>query len=126
MSKPNDKTFVDASQKALDKQVNAQSPEITHRLAQARKQALEQQQSSSDPTQLWVSSLQRSMFPTGIAMAALVLLILWLPINEDTQELVQDNLLSLETLDLLSAEEDLDLYEELEFINWLSLQAEQG
>ena len=126
MSDPNDKAFVDACKKALDKQVNDQSLEITHRLTQARKQALGQQQSSPEPTQLWVNSLQRSMFPTGLAMAALLLLTLWLPINDDTQELAQDNLLSLETLDLLSAEEDLDLYEELEFINWLSLQAEQG
>ncbi|WP_415900715.1 DUF3619 family protein [Neptuniibacter sp. QD48_11] len=126
MSDPNDKAFVDACKKALDKQVNDQSPEITHRLAQARKQSLEQKESSSEPTQLWVHSLQNNMFPTGIAMAALLLLTLWLPINDDTQELVQNNLLSLETLDLLSAEEDLDLYEELEFINWLSLQAEQG
>ena len=127
MSKVNDDAFLDATRNALDNLEETQSPDIARALSAARKQALIKNTKKQDSIRIPVSMFKRTLLPTGLTAIGLLFFTLWFPTDPINKvPTATPELLSFETLDLLSAEEDLDLYEELEFINWLSRQAKQG
>lgn len=122
-----DEAFIDASKRVLDEQINSQSPDLNLALFNARQQALKAQGKPKSRPSTWIGLLDRPLIPIGFATTAILVIVLWLP--TPSSDLTLDNdveTLSIELLDMLSAEEDIALYEELEFINWLSSQAEQG
>ncbi len=127
MSKENDDAFLDATRNALDNLEETQSPDIARALTAARKQALIKKPKKRDSSGVAASMFKRTLLPTGLTAIGLLIFTLWFPTDPINKvPTATPELLSFETLDLLSAEEDLDLYEELEFINWLSRQAKQG
>lgn len=127
MNHEKDQEFHEAAREALDDKESQLTPEVKRALYQARMDALQKRNQDKDSTRLWSWSLQKSLYPTGLAMAAILTMVLWLP--DTGSEIVPDSTstqFSAETLDMLSAEEDLSFYEDLEFINWLATQPEQG
>lgn len=107
-----DKALMDGARKVLD-QSAADVDEITaQRLRQIRRQALTQ--SPRSPRSAWHWSY------AGAASAAVVVIavVLW----PGPQQV--DPLASLEDLELLSANEDIDFYEQVEFYQWLESDGE--
>lgn len=127
MSHEKDRAFHEAAKQALDLQAENLTPEIKQSLYKARIAATQTGKGDTKPAFLKTWSLQRSLYPTGIAVAAVLAFVLWLPQEESTPEPeIAATHLNVETLDLLSAEEEFALYEDLEFITWLATQPEQG
>ena len=99
--------FLNNVRNTLHKSLDAIDAETTSRIKQARYQALEQGHNKSS----WLMPF------SAIAVTASVVTLsvtLWFtPFNEMNEELV------LEDISLLTASEELDFYQELEFYNWL-------
>ncbi|PIE25525.1 MAG: hypothetical protein CSA60_00110 [Neptuniibacter caesariensis] len=124
MNDEQDNALHDAARSALDQQVQSLPPEIKRSLHQARAKAME---NSHRKASIFSGkpSTRKNFYPAGIA-AALILAALWFPQEDAAPINPPATQLNAEILDMLSSEEDLSFYEDLEFINWLAMQSEQG
>ena len=111
----NQEEFEGKAKNLLDQSLDDLSPEITRRLQQARYQALEKAKARS----AW------SFYPQAIsavfAVAAISVLLL---ISFDENNLNQTELAMEADIEVLTANESLDLMEDLEFMQWL-LESEE-
>jgi hypothetical protein len=122
MKTNNEKAFIDASRQALNNEIEELSPEIRRELQQRRQQAVA---SKKQPPQQWLKKSWPNFYPAGVALATIVFLAIWLPLNHSQKNglpLEAIEQLSKETLEMLNAEEELEFYEELDFIVWLEAQ----
>lgn len=102
----------------FDRSTAGLSAEIRSRLTQARYAALEQLDGEGRSTS---TSYSRHWLPAaGVAAAAVVGVVVWVsrPVPQDAP------LVAIEDLELILAEEGLELYEDLEFYSWLGNQPE--
>lgn len=125
MSNSKEKQFIDAAKAGLEQQADELSPEIRRQLSQARKQAL--QGAAKQPVKsYWQGLLPAAGWSSAVA-AAVVAVIVILPSGTTPRTpAIELEQLSFETLEMLSAEDDLELYENLEFIAWLATEPAQG
>ncbi len=94
----------------LDESTDDLSPEISRRLQQARYAALEK----AKPRSIWI------FYPQAMtAMFAIAVISLSLLFNFNDSELSNTELAMESDIEMLTANESLDLMEDLEFIQWL-------
>ncbi len=100
--------------KALDDSVDRLDAETCHKLNAARQRALAQQKRKTFFTSNWNKAILATAFTVFIAV--LVVKPQWPLINE--QGVIEEE--SFEAMELMAAQDALDLYEELEFYTWLA------
>jgi len=109
-----ERAFLQHSKKMLDDSVDSLDAATLSRLNQARQKALDSR----------VMNTRRGIFflatPTGAVFAsffvAVVVILLWTTVpQQQPAELAQQY----EDIDMLTADADLDLLEDLEFVSWL-------
>lgn len=105
---PQEDRLVASARTALDRSTEALSPEIVARLRQARLQALEARPRRSSRL-VWAGGL-------ATAAVAILVMVLWWPSAPGPKHHEP----SMEDLELLTAPESLDFYEDLEFYRWLA------
>jgi len=109
--------FENKAKAYLDESLNELSPDITRRLQQARNAALEK----AKPRSLW------SFFPQA-ATAAFAIVVVSLSFNFNfnfNQNETTDTVIAMETeMEMLTSNDNLELMEDLEFIQWL-VESEQ-
>lgn len=113
-----DRKFVDSAKRLLEESVTDLDGATLAQLARARNRAL----AGRAERKRW---LQRPWPVTGLAAsvlvtAALVLLVMFGPLRQDK---VDENLVA--DLGLLTSEESLEFFEEIEFYQWLSIVEEE-
>jgi len=106
----NEEQINKATKLALDQQAEALNSDTLHQLRQARETAL--QQSNKRAWQKMLSIEWISAAGAGIAIAGVLTFILVPHLNTNS-------LSPLDDLELLTAEVDMDLVDELEFYQWL-------
>lgn len=123
MNTDNEQTFINASREALDKEAEQLSPELRQQLAQSRQQALSKT-NASKKTDQGIFNFWPGLYPIGAALATVLLVVLWLPGTQHNGSLHNNGTdqISENGVDILSTEEELELYEELDFIIWLADQ----
>lgn len=109
MNKP--ENFEVKAKSLLDESLDDISPDVAHRLQQARYAALEK----AKPHSIW------SFYPQAIAaMFAIAVISASLFFNFD-ENVLNNTELAMETdIEMLTTNEGLDLMEDLEFIQWLA------
>jgi len=115
----NDKKITDISKSALDEQAECLKSETQHRLRLAREKALEQSSKSSWNdilTWKWLSGAG-----AGVALASVIAFMIVPNLQTDT-----NSLSPLDDLELLTAEVDMDLVDDLEFYQWLDESLTEG
>lgn len=108
----NDKVFLEQVKAKLDSAAEDIDPAVEARLRGIRREAIartEKQQSLSS----W-------QWGGAIAASVLVIVLSFNFIDRDTSNNSFDSLAMLEDLQMLSASDDLDMYQDLEFYNWLN------
>lgn len=102
--------FAKKAKAHLDESLDELSPEITRRLQQARYAALEK----AKPHSLW------QLFPQ-VAAAVFAISVISISLSfYFNQSEVADTVLAMETeMEMLTSNDNLELMEELEFIQWL-------
>jgi len=108
-----DRKFVDSAKRLLEESVTDLDGATLSQLARARNRALAGRAEKK-------RGLRRPLSVTGLAAsvlttAALVLLVMFGPLRQDT---VDENLVA--DLGLLTSEESLEFFEEIEFYQWIS------
>ena len=106
----NDKHITDFAKKALDEQVERLNSDTLQRLRMAREQALEKQNKNSLGdffTWKWLSGAG-----AGLAIAGLFAFMI-------VPKLTTETISPLEDLELLTAEVEMELVDDLEFYQWL-------
>lgn len=104
--------FLAQAKKALDTCEAQTPPAVKQQLDEIRRQALQQPKMARN-VQPWV------WWPMGGVAAAVLVVMFWFADPQATQPDVM-----VDDLELLSAEEDLALMEEIEFMVWLLEQAD--
>lgn len=106
-------------QQHLDDTVSAMDGQLQSRLRQARAAAIDSvaNNESRPGLQHWL--------PAGIVMAAVITLaVLIIPFQQDGLQNGQTDspaVFAIEDIDILTDQEDLELYEDLEFYRWMSV-----
>jgi len=119
-SRKGDSEFEERAKQLFDESVDRLDARTRSKLTQARYRALEQL--TAPAGSVW----RRPWAPAGAAAAALtVLLVLWLDAPERTVNGTFD-MAATSDLELLLAEEELEMIQELEFYAWLEEQVELG
>lgn len=109
MNKP--KEFEDKVKKILDESLDDLTPDITRRLQQARYAALEKTKSKTR----W------SFYPqAATAIFAVAVISMSMFLNLTDNELNETEFAMESDIEMLTANESLDLLEDLEFIQWLA------
>lgn len=119
-----DDRLKDVCKTALDGSVARIDPEVRQRLKQARHEAVR----AAAQDQLHLRQTYRKHMPWlipagGVAAVVLALSVMfnyWVRFADD-----QSPLASMEDMPLLTAPEDLELYEELDFYQWLAVEHER-
>ncbi len=96
----------------LDESVRDLDPGVAARLREARRRALQ-----SDRRVRWPS--RRALAAGAVALLLAAVAVWRMPATIDERTVLQD-------LDVLSAAEAIDFYDELEFYAWLESEHEQG
>ena len=110
-----EESFLAQARKQLDKSAEALDGETSSRLTRARQRAL----AELEPAPGW---WPRWSLPVG-ALAGVLALVLAIGL---TSQPSPESVSSLEDLELLSANESFELFEELEFYEWLPAERETG
>jgi hypothetical protein len=107
-----ERKFVDSAKRLLDESVTALDCATLSRLSQARNQALAGRGERK--------RLRRPFLMGGLAASVMtaVVLVLLVLVAPPKQEVAENNLVA--DLGLLTAEESIDFFEEIEFYEWLS------
>lgn len=100
--------FLASVRARLDRSAEELSPEIMNRLRQARRQAIEARPRRV-PWLVWAGGL-------ATAAVAILVMVLWWPAAPG----LRHHEASLDDMELLTAGESLDVYEDLEFYRWLA------
>jgi type VI protein secretion system component VasF len=110
MNDENDQAFLHNSKQLLDKQLAQLDAETTNELIRRRRRILADQQPTSSRWNTW---------PSYAATAAVLVVAtaIWLQVPKAT---LDDSLQ--EDIALLTADEDLDFFEEIEFYQWLDAE----
>jgi hypothetical protein len=111
--KPEDETFLQQSKKLLDESVDSLDAATLSRLNQARQKALNIRLGTRR-TNHFLTARTGAVF-ASFAVAAVVVLI-WTSANQQQPAVVAQQY---EDLEMLTADADLDLLEDLEFVSWL-------
>ncbi len=111
---PDDKEFLRHSKKLLDESVDSLDAATLSRLNQARQKALETGRLNVRSSNLF-SGNRTGVVIASFAAAAMVIL-LWMATPQHQPELLA---LQYEDIDMLIADADLELLEDLEFVSWL-------
>lgn len=107
----NSDKFENKAKRMLDESLDDLSPDITRRLQQARYEALEK----AKPSSSW------SFYPRAIsAVFAVAVISVTLMFSFDENKLNHTELAMEEDIEVLTANESLDLMEDLEFMLWLA------
>lgn len=115
----NDKKLTDIAKTALDQKTEALSSDTQHRLRLAREQALKQ--AVKESWTHWLSWRWLSGVGAGVALASVIAFMI-VPNVQTTP----NSLSPLDDLDLLTAEVDMDLVDDLEFYQWLDESLSDG
>lgn len=122
MNNDQEQAFINNAKTALDSSTEQLSPEIKDKLYQARRAALNPP--TAEQKSIWAQTFQK---PWSLALASVVLVVaVLLPNHFKEQSHPEFEQLTIETLELLGSEEELELYEDLDFIVWLAEQNSQG
>jgi len=123
MNTDNEQTFINASREALNKEAERLPSELRQQLEQSRQQALFAA-SSQKKTGQGIFNFWPGLYPIGAVLATVLLVLLWLPGTQQNGSLHNSGTdqISENGVDILSTEEELELYEELDFIIWLADQ----
>lgn len=114
-SSDQDRELAKRAKAVFDRSTESLSGEVRSRLTQARHAAFSELESKRDAT------LGRHWMPAGgLALAAVMAAFLWL----DRAVVPEGPMSAIEDLDVVMAEESLDMFEELEFYSWLGDQPE--
>lgn len=105
-----DKEFLQHSRKLLDESVDSLDAATLSRLNQARQKALNTRRAS-----FFLATPTGVVFASFVVAAVVVLLWTALPQQQLQQQLAQQY----EDIDMLTADAELDLLEDLEFVSWL-------
>ena len=108
MNKPDQ--FEKKAKALLDESLDDVSPDIARRLQQARYAALEK----AKPRSIWLFYPQAISAVLAIAVISVVLLF-----NFDENQLHNTELAMAADIEMLTANESLDLLDDLEFMEWL-------
>lgn len=118
MSDEQERRFVDGVRRRLDESVDDLPASVRQGLIRARRAAL----AELDAPSLWARGLRAAVPAVGVAAAAS--LVAWLYFGQSSfapvQMAGQEDLLS--DMELLAQSEDMELYENLEFYQWLAAQ----
>jgi hypothetical protein len=118
MSDEKHERFEQSTKRVFDESVAALDAATRSRLTQARHRALAQLKS---PARSW----QWSLAPVGVGTLAAAALVVWFTIGQPPPATEDLRGTSLNDLELLLAEEDLEMLdEELDFYGWLEEQPE--
>lgn len=111
-----ERELAERAKKLLDERVESLDPATATRLRAARREALE---ALDEPR-----GIGFRVWAPGLALAALVLTITfgWRARESDDVALAED----LEDVEILASGENLDLYEDLEFYDWLDENVAAG
>lgn len=104
----NSEKFENKVKAYLDESVEDLSPDITRRLQQARYAAIEKSQTRS----IW------SFYPHA-ATAVVAIAVISISINLSQKNMVESVLAMEDEIELLASNDNLELMEDLEFIQWL-------
>lgn len=114
-SSDQDRELAKRAKAVFDRGTESLSGEVRSRLTQARHAAFSESESNRDAT------LGRRWMPAGgLALAAVMAAFLWL----DRAAVPEGPISAIEDLDVVMAEESLDMFEQLEFYSWLGDQPE--
>jgi len=111
--KPEDETFLQQSKKLLDESVDSLDAATLSRLNQARQRALDIRLDTRR-TNHFLTARNGAVF-ASLAVATVVVL-LWTSTPQQQTSVVAQQY---EDLEMLTADADLDLLEDLEFVSWL-------
>ena len=110
----NEEELVAQVRESLDASVQRQDAETRHKLIAAREKALAQSKRNSIFTSVWL----KPAFATACAVfVAFFIINTQFPITQN-QNVVQSN--EIEIIETLAEQDNLELYEELEFYTWLA------
>jgi len=115
----NDKKLTDIAKTALDQKTEGLSSDTQHRLRLAREQALAQTGKS-----FWSDCLSWKWLSgagAGVALASVIVFMVVPNLQSNP-----NSLSPLDDLDLLTAEVDMDLMDDLEFYQWLDENLSEG
>ena len=120
-SSTNDTTVMEMAKRSLDNSVDTLDDSTLSRLQHARRQALRvaEQQSQRRESSVFSTIMSPRLLPVG-AIAIVALSIGLFSITWQQSQPEQHLIISLEDLPLLSSQEDLELYEDLDFYEWLA------
>ncbi len=127
-SRQQDDRLIERIRRRLDESVAELDEATLSRLAQARQRALSAEPGHSRRARRWIRSLAVRpasdwLVPAGaLASVVATVLALALTVSEPENGLARQ----VEDLDLLSAGEELELYENLEFYQWLDEREQTG
>lgn len=105
--------FVAQISEALDASVDRIDADMQQKLNAARRHALSQQKQKV----FLASSWNKAIFATALSILVAVLVVKTQFPSSTEQGLIEEE--SIEALELIAAQDALDMYEELEFYSWL-------
>ncbi|MGA1740673.1 MAG: DUF3619 family protein [Pseudohongiellaceae bacterium] len=117
--KKTDQQFVDNVKQELDKSCDRLDGQTLSRLNFIRHQVLENAHTGNQ-----AAFYRRSLLSGGVLAACVLALVISLNFNRDAGSDIDIALSELEDMEILSAEESFELYEDMEFYQWLSMNGE--
>jgi hypothetical protein len=115
--KKTDQQFINEVRQELDKSCDRLDGHTLSRLNSIRHQALESALGN-------VAFYRRPVFSGGALLACALALFINFYSNTDTGSDIDIAITELEDMEILSAEESFELYEDMEFYQWLSMNDE--
>ncbi|MDH5443993.1 MAG: DUF3619 family protein [Gammaproteobacteria bacterium] len=120
MSQDKEQHFVDKTRQTLNQSVDELDAVTLARLKAVRMTALESQHKHSEARHTILTTVMQNRLVLATSMSVILLAGVWVIQKPVLQNIPMDD------LHMLTATEDLELYRDLEFYQWLEYQSEQS